>query len=38
MIDYDKYRKSLKHLQMQYANYQQAQGRRELREIMLALC
>ena len=33
MIDYDKYRKSLRHLQMQYANYQHAQDRRELREI-----
>ena len=30
MIDYGKLRKSLKHLQVQYANYLQAQDRREL--------
>jgi nucleotidyltransferase substrate binding protein (TIGR01987 family) len=33
MIDYDKFRKSLKHLQMQYANYLRAQDRRELVDI-----
>lgn len=33
MIDYDKLRKSLKHLELQYANHKQAQDRPELTEI-----
>ena len=33
MIDYDKLQKSLKHLELQYANHQQAQSRPELTEI-----
>ncbi len=33
MIDYDKLQKALKHLELQYANHKQAQGRAELTEI-----
>lgn len=33
MIDYDKLQKALKHLELQYANHQQAQSRSELTEI-----
>jgi nucleotidyltransferase substrate binding protein (TIGR01987 family) len=33
MIDYDKLRKSLKHLELQYANHNQAQDRPELTDI-----
>jgi len=33
MIDYDKFQKALKHLELQYANYQSAQERSELTEI-----
>ncbi len=33
MIDYDKLQKALKHLELQYANHKQAQGRTELTEI-----
>ena len=33
MIDYDKLKKSLQHLEMQYANHQRAQYRPELTEI-----
>ena len=33
MIDYDKLQKALKHLELQYANHQQAQSRPELTEI-----
>jgi nucleotidyltransferase substrate binding protein (TIGR01987 family) len=33
MIDYDKLQKSLKHLELQFANYQSAQERPELVEI-----
>lgn len=33
MIDYDKLQKSLKHLELQYANYQLARDRPELTEI-----
>jgi nucleotidyltransferase substrate binding protein (TIGR01987 family) len=33
MIDYDKLHKSLKHLELQYANHKQAQDRPELSEI-----
>lgn len=33
MIDYDKLQKALKHLELQYANHQQAQSRPELTKI-----
>ena len=33
MIDYDKLQKSLKHLELQYANHKQAQSRAELTDI-----
>ena len=33
MIDYDKFQKSLSHLQLQFQNYQLAKGRSELTEI-----
>ena len=33
MIDYDKLNKSLKHLELQFANYQRAEGRPELTEL-----
>jgi nucleotidyltransferase substrate binding protein (TIGR01987 family) len=33
MIDYDKLQKALKHLEVQYANHKQTQGRPELRDI-----
>jgi nucleotidyltransferase substrate binding protein (TIGR01987 family) len=33
MIDYDKLQKSLKHLELQYANHKQAQSRPELTDI-----
>jgi nucleotidyltransferase substrate binding protein (TIGR01987 family) len=33
MIDYEKLQKSLKHLELQFANYQSAQDRKELIEI-----
>ena len=33
MIDYDKFQKSLKHLELQFQNYQLAKGRPELTEI-----
>jgi len=33
MIDYAKFQKSLKHLELQYANYQSAQARPELSQI-----
>lgn len=33
MIDYDKLQKSLKHLELQYANHKQAQDRPELTDI-----
>ena len=33
MIDYDKLNKSLKHLELQFANYQQAEDRPELTEL-----
>ncbi|MBF0142936.1 MAG: nucleotidyltransferase substrate binding protein [Magnetococcales bacterium] len=33
MIDYDKFRKSLQHLEVQYANHRRAQHRPELTEI-----
>jgi len=33
MIDYDKLQKSLKHLELQFANYQSAKDRKELIEI-----
>lgn len=33
MIDYEKFQKSLKHLELQFANYQLAQDRPELTEI-----
>lgn len=33
MIDYDKLQKALKHLELQYANHQQAQSRPELTDI-----
>jgi len=33
MIDYDKFHKALKHLELQYANHKQAQDRPELTDI-----
>ena len=33
MIDYEKLQKSLKHLELQFANYQMAQNRPELTDI-----
>jgi nucleotidyltransferase substrate binding protein (TIGR01987 family) len=33
MIDYDKFKKSLKHLELQHANYKLAQDRQELTDI-----